>query len=81
MTADSVRAAVCFVLTAVVVYGALIAITLGLAMAAGEGVSCRDAECGAVSNWLSNAYPLPMIASVALSVIAGAWVTRRQTRS
>jgi len=64
-----------------VMYGALIAIVALVAMANGEGISCRDAECGAVSNWFSDAYPLPMIVSIVVSVIAGALMARRRTRS
>lgn len=48
-------------------------------MANGEGLSCRDAECGKVSNWFSHAYPFPMIVAIALSVIAGALIARRRT--
>lgn len=81
MTRPSVRAAVSFVLTAVVVYGALLAAAVGLAIANGEGLSCRDAECGAVSNWLNDAYPLSLIAAIAVSVMAGAVVASRQTRT
>jgi hypothetical protein len=81
VTRHPVRAGAWFVLTALIVYGALIAIVALVAMANGEGLSCRDAECGAVSNWFSDAYPFPMIVSIAVSVIAGALMARRRTRT
>ncbi len=81
MTRQPVRAVAWFVLTAIVVYGALIAIVALAAMANGEGLSCRDAECGNVSNWSSHAYPFPMIVAIALSVIAGALMARRRMGS
>lgn len=81
VTRHPVRAGAWFVMTALVVYGALIAIVTLVAMANGDGLSCRDAECGAVSNWFSDAYPFPMIASIAVSVIAGAVMARRRTRT
>ncbi|MDP1848560.1 MAG: hypothetical protein Q8K79_12275 [Solirubrobacteraceae bacterium] len=62
-------------------YGALLATAVGLAIANGEGLSCRAAECGAVSNWLNDAHPLSLIAAIAVSVTAGAVVASRQTRA
>lgn len=81
VTRHPVRAGAWFVLTALIVYGALIAIVALAAMANGEGLSCRDAECGAVSNWFSDAYPFPMIVAIAISVTAGAFMARRRTRA
>ncbi len=81
VTHHPVRAGAWFVLTALLVDGALIAIAALAAMANGEGLSCRDAECGAVSNWFSDAYPFPMIVAIGVSVIAGALMARRRTRT
>lgn len=69
-----------FVVTAAGVYGIAVLITAGLAMANGEGLSCRDAECGAISNWLNGAQPLPMIVAIAVAIIAGVMMARRHTR-
>jgi len=81
MARHPIRGAVWFVITATGVYGIAVLIVAALAMANGEGLSCRDAECGAISNWLSGAYPFPMIAAIAVAVIAGVMVARRHTRT
>jgi len=81
MTRHPIRGAVWFVLTAAGVYGIAVLMAAGLAIANGEGLSCRDAECGEVSDWLNSARPLPMIIAMALALIAGVVMARRHTRS
>ncbi|HEV2058692.1 MAG TPA: hypothetical protein VGR11_05000 [Solirubrobacteraceae bacterium] len=81
MTRHPIRGAVWFVVTAAGVYGIAVLIAAGWAMANGEGLSCRDAECGAISNWLNGAYPIPMIVAIVVALIAGVMVARRHTRN
>ena len=76
-----IRGAVWFVVTAAGVYGIAVLITAGLAMANVEGLSCRDAECGGISNWLDGAEPVPMIVAIAVAVIVGVMMARRHTRN
>ena len=79
MARHPIRSAVWFVVTAAGVYGTAVLVAAGLAMANGEALSCRDAECGAISNWLNDAYPVPMIAAITVAVIAGVMTARRHT--
>ena len=80
MTRHPIRGAVWFIVTAAGVDSIAVLITAGLVMANGEGLSCRDAECGAISNWLEGAQPVPMIVAIAAAVIAGVTMARRHTR-
>jgi MYXO-CTERM domain-containing protein len=75
----AIRAVAWFVATAALVYAALVVLAVALILANGDGLSC-DAECGAVSDWLNDAFPLPMIAALALASLAGLWMARRRTR-
>ena len=77
MAPHPIGSAVWFVVTAAGVYGTAVLVAAGLAMANGEALSCRDAECGAISNWLNDAYPVPMIAAITVAVIAGVMTARR----
>lgn len=49
-------------------------------MANGEGLSCRDAECGNVTNWLNDAYPLPMILAISVAVALASVIASARTR-
>ena len=66
----AIRAVAWFVATAALVYAALVVIAVALILADGDGLSCRGADCGAVSDWLNDAAPLPMIAALALAAMA-----------
>jgi len=61
-------------LTTVLVYSLFVLATVAAVSFNGEGIACRDAECGAVSKWLGEAAPWPMIAAIVISVASGAAV-------
>lgn len=81
MSRHPIRGGVWFVITAAGVYAIAVLIAAALAMADGEGLSCRGAECGAISNWLNGAHPVPMIVAITVAVIAGVMMARRHTRT
>ena len=73
------RAALWFMLTALVVYAAPLALALGVVLATGDGVSCRG-DCGAVSEWLGDARPYQLVGAIVLAVAVGLVVARQTLR-
>lgn len=63
-------------LSTLLVYAAFVFASVTASMFNGEGIACRDAECGAVADLLESTSPWLLIAVVILAVAAGLAVGR-----
>lgn len=64
-------------LSAFLVYAACVVVSVTASILNGEGIACRDAECGAVADFVNATAPWLMIAVVTLAVGVGVVVGRR----
>lgn len=72
-----IAAVVAGVASAFLLYAVFVVAAVAAAIVNGEGIGCRDAECGAVSNFLDDVSPWLPIAVALLAVGVGLFIARR----
>ncbi len=70
---------VVFVLASVLGYFAVLLVAAFVVASEGGGISCTS-NCSPTQEWLNDAHPWPILASIALTGVPAAWVTRRVGR-